>query len=234
MESLRAHILSQIEKIERGRIFTYNDLSFYRNKMAHVAVLLSKFAKDGTIIRVRKGAYYRPQESRLGLKKLPVYQDEQLNYLTKKLGGYISGIYAYNKMSLTEQVPSIITIATTKPTRNHKFNNLIIECVKSYINIQEESKNIQYALILDAIKDIKHIPGTTQQDVYNKILNFYFKEYSKKEISTIINISKNYPPRVRKVVADLLNDIGYNKYCNDLVATLLPTTRFKLDYKTEK
>ena len=53
-------------------------------------------------------------------------------YLTEKLNGYITGAYVYNKMGLTEQVATTITIATPNPVRRFRFKNLDIECVKAY------------------------------------------------------------------------------------------------------
>jgi len=61
-------------------------------KTANVAVLLSEQSRKGVLVRIEKGAYYRPRKSALGLGKLPVYQDEQFRYLTKKLNGYITGL----------------------------------------------------------------------------------------------------------------------------------------------
>lgn len=97
MASFRKEILGQIERIDTGRIFTFRDLSFETEKTANVAVLLSEQSRKGVLVRVEKGAYYRPKKSVLGLGKLPVYQDEQFRYLTEKLNGYITGAYIYNK-----------------------------------------------------------------------------------------------------------------------------------------
>ena len=102
MASFRKEILEQIERIDTGRIFTFRDLSFETEKTANVAVLLSEQSRKGVLVRVEKGAYYRPKESVQGQGKLPVYQDEQFRYLTEKLNGYMTGAYVYNKMGLTE------------------------------------------------------------------------------------------------------------------------------------
>ena len=41
-------------------------------------------AAKGYWYGLKRGAYYRPKKSVLGLGKLPVYQDEQFRYLTEK------------------------------------------------------------------------------------------------------------------------------------------------------
>ena len=70
MASFRKEILGQIERIDTGRIFTFRDLSFETEKTANVAVLLSEQSRKGVLVRVEKGAYYRPKKSVLGLGKL--------------------------------------------------------------------------------------------------------------------------------------------------------------------
>ncbi len=232
MESFRKNILQQIECIATGRIFTFRDLSFDNDKTANVAVLLSEQSKKGILVCVEKGAYYRPRKSALGLGKLPIYQDEQFRYLTEKLNGYITGAYVYNKMGLTEQVATTITIATCYPVRHFRFKNLDVECVKAYYSDCTNESLIPFLRLLDAIKDMKHIPGTTEQDIYNRVKTQYFSHYSVAELKKVITLAKNYPPRVRKVVADILGDIKQAALQREMKKTLLPTTRFNMNYKT--
>ena len=232
MLSFRKTILKQIEQIEPGRIFTFRDLSFSVSKAANVAVLLSEEYRKGTVLRAEKGAYYRPQKSTLGLGNLPVYQEEQFRYLTEKLNGYITGVYVYNKMGLTEQVATTITIATASPVRHFRFKNLDIECVRSYCEVRFDKTKIPYLRVLDAIKDMKHIPGTTEQDIYDKIKTEYFGKYNKEELQATVSLAMNYPPRVRKTVADILGDLEQPLLQSGLTRTLLPTTRFNMNYTT--
>ena len=227
MASFRKEILGQIERIDAGRIFTFRDLSFDAEKTANVAVLLSEQSRKGVLVR-----YYRPKKSVLGLGKLPVYQDEQFRYLTKKLNGYITGAYVYNKMGLTEQVATTITIATPSPVRRFRFKNLDVECVKTYCMDCSDESLVPYLRLLDAIKDMKRIPGTTGQDIYNRVKKQYFNGYNLPELEKIVSLAKSYPPRVRKAVADILGDIGQTALQMEMAKTLLPTTRFNLDYKT--
>ena len=63
MASFRKEILGQIERIDAGRIFTFRDLSFDTEKTANVAVLLSEQSRKGVLVRIEKGAYYRPKRT---------------------------------------------------------------------------------------------------------------------------------------------------------------------------
>lgn len=94
---IQKKILQQIERIDAGRIFTFRDLSFETEKTANVAVLLSEQSRKGVLVRVEKGAYYRPKKSVLGLGKLPVYQDEQFRYLTENWTAISRGLTSITK-----------------------------------------------------------------------------------------------------------------------------------------
>jgi len=226
MKSFKSDIQKQIDIIQEGKIFTFNDLVFPPSKFANVAVILSNLIKEKKLERIEKGAYYKPKPSSLGLGYLPVFQDEKLNYLTSKLNGYLTGAYIYNKMSLTEQVPSVITIAVRHPVRAFKFDKLSVECVKSYINISNESQDLYLVRILDAIKDYRHIPGTSPQIAYNRIFNQHILPLKYTKLKKMVSLSKNYPPRVRKMLSRMLHENNNSDLAEQILETICPTTKF--------
>ena len=79
---------------------------------------------------------------------------------------------------------------------------------------------------------MKHIPGTTEQDIYDRIKDRYFSKYTRQELEKAVSLAKKYPPRVRKVIADILGDIEQSILQAEMAKTLLPTTRFNFIYKT--
>ena len=232
MESFKSDIQRQIELIPEGKIFTFKDLAFPLSKFANVAVVLSGLSKTNKLIRIEKGAYYKPKQSNLGLGYLPVYQDEQLNYLTNKLNGYLTGAYIYNKMSLTEQVSSVITIAVRYPVRAFRFEKLSIECVKAYVNIPDDSQTLRLMRILDAIKDYRNIPGTSPQAAYDRIFKLHISSLEYANLEKLVSLSKNYPPRVRKILSRMLHESNNRDLEEQLIATICPTTRFNFSVKS--
>jgi hypothetical protein len=231
MESFKSDIQRQIELIPEGKIFTFNDLAFPLSKFANVAVILSGLSKENKLARIEKGAYYKPKQSSLGLGYLPVYQDEQLNYLTRKLNGYLTGAYIYNKMSLTEQVPSVITIAVRYPARAFRFEKLFVECVKAYVDVPYDDQTLQLIRILDAIKDCRHIPGASPQAAYDRIFKLHLSPLKYANLEKLVSLSKNYPPRVRKILSRMLHESDNRDLEEQLAATICPTTRFDFPYK---
>ena len=230
MKSFKSNIEKQINNIPKGRIFTYDHLSFSPSKFAHVGVILSHLTQENLLIRIEKGAYYRPESSILGLGNLPVYQEEKLNYITKKLDGYLTGPYIYNKLSLTGQVPSIFTIAVRNPVRAFKFEKLQITCVKAYVDTPHKSQELYLVRLLDAIKDCRFIPGTSPQTAYSTIYHLHFSSLDFTNLTKIASLAKEYPPRVRKVLSRMLHDRGYNELAEELLSTICPTTKFILPY----
>jgi hypothetical protein len=231
MQSFKSNIQRQIDLIPEGKIFTFKDLAFPLSKFANVAVVLSCLARKNKLIRIEKGAYYKPRQSSLGLGYLPVYQDEQLNYLTHKLNGYLTGAYIYNKMSLTEQVPSTITIAARNPARAFRFEKLSVECVKAYVDIPDDNQTLRLIRVLDAIKDYRHIPGTTPQAAYGRIFKLHVSPLDYVTLERLVSLSKNYPPRVRKILGCMLHESDNRGLEEQLVATICPTTRFNFPHK---
>ena len=230
MESFKSDIQKQIELIPEGKIFTFKDLVFPLSKFANVAVILSGLSKANKLARIEKGAYYKPKQSSLGLGYLPVYQDEQLNYLTNKLNGYLTGTYIYNKMSLTEQVPSVITIAVRYPVRAFRFEKLFVECVKAYTDVPDDSQTLRLIRILDAMKDYRNIPGTSPQAVYDKIFKLHVSPLEYVNLEKLVSLSKNYPPRVRKILSQMLHESNNRDLEEQLIATICPITRFDFPF----
>jgi len=226
MKSFKSEIQRQIDLIPEGKIFTFKDFDFPLSKFASLAVILSGLSGAKKLVRIAKGAYYKPGLSSLGLGYLPVYQDEKLHYLTNKLKGYLTGTYIYNKMSLTEQVTSVITIAVRYPVRAFKFEKISVECVKAYVDIPDDSLILRLVLILDAIKDFRHIPGASPQAVYERIFRLHVSPLEYANLEKLVSLSKNYPPRVRKILIRMLHESGNRNLEELLEATICPTTRF--------
>ncbi|MDR3286564.1 MAG: hypothetical protein LBT27_03885 [Prevotellaceae bacterium] len=233
MQTFKENILKQIEKIEIGKIFTTDDLNFPIEKLGQVNNILSTQNRNGALDKIENGAYYKAKTSKLGLGKTSPYPTELLRYLTKKLNGYTTGLNIYNLMNFTEQVPNIITIATPKTIQKFKFkfDYLNIECVKAYCNKIDNDETIFYLRLLDVMKDIKNIPARSEQNVYESLRKNYINKLNKKQIKKISELAQEYPPRVRKILSDILYDLGYKKLETELKNTLLPTTKFNLKYR---
>jgi len=226
MASFRQYIIEQVMAYREGKIFTFKDLVFEPQKKACAAVVLSELTKKGILARAAKGVYFRPKVSLLGLKYRPLSYQEKLDFISKELGGYLSGPYMFNQMQLTEQVASVITIATPNPVRKFVKMNVNVNCIKSYIHKIDET-DVYYLRLLDAVKFINDIPGTTPTDVYSRLMLHHFKNFQSKDLDKINQLALSYPPRVRKIMMDVCHDLGYTKGKNLLLGSINSNTHFK-------
>jgi hypothetical protein len=197
------------------------------SKFAHVAVILSNLYKKGKLVRIKKGIYCKPKKSKFK-KNLPIDPDEQLNYIAKKLNGYIIGVYIYNKMKLTQERPKSITVAVPYPARSFTFNQWRVECVRAYVNASSDTQTQHLIHILDAIKDINRIAGTNPQAAYNKIIRLHLPLLSDAALEQLTGLAVHYPARVRKILSDMLRQKRKKELEARLADTICPTTRFNL------
>ena len=167
--------------------------------------------------------------------KLLLSQNEKVLFLG--LPCQVAGLKNYLNLKNDDNLYTIDLICHGSPSPKIldlflRENNVDIECVKAYSMDYPDESLVPYLRLLDAIKDMKRIPGTTGQDIYNRVKSQYFNGYSLPELEKIVSLAKSYPPRVRKVVADILGDIRQTVLQTEMAKTILPTTRFNLDYKT--
>lgn len=226
MASFRKYILEQVMGYKEGQIFTFKDLVFEPQKKAYAAVVLAELTKKGILVRAAKGVYFRPKASLLGLKHRPLSYQDKLDFISKELGGYLSGPYIFNQMQLTEQVASVITVATPNPVRKFVKMNVRINCIKSYIQKIDDS-DVYYLRLLDAVKFINDIPGTTPTDVYSKLMLFHFNNFQLSDLEKINQLALSYPPRVRKIMMGVCHKLGYTKGENLLQNSINSNTHFK-------
>jgi hypothetical protein len=85
---------------------------------------------------------------------------------------------------------------------------------------------------LDAVKDLKHIPGVSPQATFDKINRLHVSALSPKNQEKLVSLSLKYPPRVRKSLSNMMYSNNKRDLAEQLAGTICPTTRFNLSYKT--
>jgi len=79
----------------------------------------------------------------------------------------------------------------------------------------------------------EHIPGCTEQDVYDRIKKHHLKQFEQDILTKMVLLALEYPPRVRKILGDMLGDLHLPELQIELTRTISPTTRFDLNYHRE-
>ena len=224
-------IRKKIQRIPESEPFGYADLGIADNDFFSAAKALERLQKKGTIKKLAKGIFYRPEESVFGIMP-PNYDTLLKNYLYKngKRVGYVTGSGLYNQLNLTTQMAFRTKIATNRNRKKIEISWLKTNSVKAYAKVSEE--NFELLGILDAIKDIKLIPDTVPNNA-TKMLMARIKNFPKEAIEGLIKYALQYPPRVRALLGAIVENIFGDEYdLTKLKKSLNPSTSFKLSIKT--
>ena len=224
-------IEEKLKTIKEGETFTYKELSIEKNEYQSATKAIERLLKKGTIKRVAPGIFFKPKQTVFG-ELLPKEEEILKPYLYKNGNrvAYITGIYLYNKLGLTTQIPQTIKIASREKEIKVNKSNLKIKPAKSYIDVT--NKNFQYLEILDAIKDFKKIPDINTETGIKILLNI-LKELKREEIKKIVRYSLKYPPRTRSLLGALLEEIGIKDELKDLKDSLNPLSEYSFRIKKE-
>jgi hypothetical protein len=218
-------IVSAIDRLPKGYVFTYVDFNFLVNKQEAVIKTLNRLAVSGKINKLAKGKYYKPETSVFG--SLPPSQYQIVKDLLEKNGkiiGYITGYGAYNELGLTTQISNTIQIARNEVRAPLRRGIYKIAFVKQKNKITKD--NIRLLKILDAIRFIKTIPDTTI-DNSSKSLMIIIKKLTSTEQDLMIKLALQYPPATRALLGAFLEK-SMNTKNETLRKSLNPITVFKL------
>ena len=224
-------IEEKIRTINDGETFTYKELSIEKNEYQSATKSIERLIKKGKIKRISPGIFFKPKQTVFG-ELLPKEEEILKPYLYNngRRIAYITGVYLYNKLGLTTQIPQTIKLASREKEIKVNKPNLKIKPAKSYIEVS--NKNYQYLEILDAIKNFKKIPDLNVKKGIKILLNI-LKELKKDEIKKIIKYSLKYPPRTRALLGALLEEIGFKEELNDLKNSLNPLSEYDFGIKKE-
>lgn len=220
-------IREKIKTIPESEPFGYADLGIEQADFVTAAKALERLQKKGTIKKVSKGIFYKPENSIFGPMP-PKYDSILKNYLFEngKRVGYITGGELYNQLNLTTQNYFRSKISTKRNRKKIEISWLKTTTVKAYVDVTEE--NYQLLGILDAIKDIKLIGDTTASKAL-KILMPRIKMFSKKDILNLLQYALQYPPRARALLGAIIENIFPQEFNLDPIKkSLNPSTHYKI------
>jgi len=218
------YIKDKIERLPKGYIFTYNDFIQDVNNKEAVIKGLNRMAATGKISKLSKGKYYKPENTVFGELQLNQYQivKDLLEY-KGKLIGYLTGYSVYNQLGLSSQVSNIIQIGKNETRPTLKRSNYTIAFVKQKNTITKN--NIPLLQILDSIRYIKKIPGTTIIMSCKRFMAI-ISDLSEKEKNIMVRLAQKYSPATRALLGALLEEIGNKSYSAIIQKSLNPITKY--------
>lgn len=119
-ESVAGQVSQRIEKFRRGRIFTVNYLGLPAESKKVAQRNLSRLYKQGRILRIAHGVYYKPEYSKVFKGYvIPPDIDKAILFITSTNKEVIQlhGGAALNRLGLTSQVPMFRVYHTSGVSR---------------------------------------------------------------------------------------------------------------------
>jgi len=217
----------QIYHMKSGQLFSYRDIPEYSGHGDAVVKALSRKTKNAEIVRLKKGLYYKPEKGSFGA--MSPKDSDIIKYFTldkNKIVGYITGLGLYHRWGLTTQVPSELTIATSKNTREKvDVSGLRISTVPARAKVTKN--NIVILQFLDVLKSIDRIPDATSEEIIKK-LSDKIRVYNTDEIHEMEKLAIDaYTPKTKALLGAFL-ETYLNYYSESIHKALNPTSKYKV------
>lgn len=221
------NLKNRLEKVTPGSLFSIDSLDLERSTALRQA--LSRMEKSGEIRRLNggQGIYYIPKEGLLGEVKPSQSQILEMILKTQKKG-YQTGISLFNKLGLTTQVPSYVTIATESAPQTTTIGGLKVKFLKSRASISRKSTPLLQ--LLDMLSNINKVPDSSPETIFNFIKKRLFN-LEDSEKSTITSLSLKYPKRVQALLGAYFESNGYDNLSEKLKENLNSDTVYKIGFK---
>lgn len=219
-------IVRRVDALGSDRIFSISDLDLPMDWWSNIKVKLGRMVKDGTLVKIANGKYYRPHTSILG--PVPPSTEElvkDLLYDDGKLVGYLTYYSIWDSMGLTSQFSSTIFIGLNRRKDPTTRDGREIRFVIQPNEISEQ--NVHLLQILDTIKYIKKIPDTTIEKSITRLREI-FTGLDDKELVLLAELSGKYPPRVRAITGAIIEAIGRYDMATSIKNTLNPLTEYRI------
>ena len=227
--SITETITNRIEGFEAGILFSYRDFKVAPNTMEATAAILSRLTLKGIIKRFGKGKYFKPKNGAFG--EVPLKENQIIETIIKDNGnltGYLTGAGAYNKMGLTTQIANEYTIAAYEFRKPIQKGRVKARFVKAYCNIT--ATNIPLLQLLDAIKDIRSIPGM-ETNTTLELIKIKLEKLSLTEQKKLSRLALDYPSSTRALTGAMLELLNNKQASGKLYKSLNFLSKYKFGIK---
>lgn len=203
---IAGQIRKKISDFPTGYVFTLSDFDLDPSNEMALAKMLSRMVSSGELKKISKGKYYKPKETAFGIVK-PPFEELVKDFLERngEVIGYITGTVAFSQMGLTTQISAKLTIGTNHYRRPVTRGGYKVSFLKQDNPITAE--NVELLLLLDAIKLIRKIPGTSPNEACKVIIGL-ISMLSDERILELEKLSLKYTSYVRAVVGAILEHLG--------------------------
>ncbi|HNX60983.1 MAG TPA: DUF6088 family protein, partial [Spirochaetota bacterium] len=223
MKPVSSYIQDKVDRLSPGAIIRHSDFHLPPDKQMALAKTLSRMSKKGQIERLEKGLYYKPKKTAFG----PVRPSEReiLTAIIKEKKGYITDTAAANAIGATTQVSKEIVIASKSYQPPRKIAGLTIRYRRA--TIQSASASVEVLQILDSLRIIKRIPGSSVGEALTSIIA-KLESLSPKTRKELVSCAKEYNPSVRALIGAIISARFASLDISFLKSSLNPLSVYKI------
>jgi len=222
MKSYSSQIKKQIEEMKAGAVITPDLFSGAWSRNA-ITRTLSRLNKEGLISRIKKGVYTKTEETRFGTLSATTIEI-LANEIESDDNKCFGGLFLYNNLGLTTQVPNVIEVLNNKSSYLQDLKSTKVRYVKTRPRIEKATK--PYIILLEVIKNLSNIPDSDIDHIFNWIKS-KAEKLNQQELKKLYNISLDYPPRVRAILGCLLSS-KQNELSDKIWKTLNVNSTYKV------
>jgi len=222
------NIIDKINRLPLGYVFTYDDFDLQVNNINAITKALSRLVTTGKISKLSPGRFYKPRITEFGeLKPEPYQVVKDLLEQNNRITGYLTGYSVYNQLGLTTQVSSVIQIGVNELKKNLSRGTFKVRFVRQYNRITKE--NIPLLRILDCIRNIRDIPGSTPETSINLIKGIV-KSLNADDIALMVRLALKYNPATRALTGAILENVSGPESVEALQKSLNPSSSYKFGF----
>ena len=174
---------------------------------------LERLCRQGTLIHLTKGIYYRPKQSRFGV--VPISEKEIISHYTGNSRGVVIGYTLFNRKGLTTQLGKNTDILSSVAAEQKKsIKNVNI----TYCGIAYTEETVPVIETMEILQNYKYIEDINRQALADYMKNFA-SVYSDAVTVSVLK-SRKYKKSTIALLERFLSYFGIKNSLGQFLSTL--------------
>lgn len=216
MGSYAKYIEAAIERepenklLEAGALYqksfgTVPEITYYKT--------LGRMSKQGSLVHLTKGLYYRPKKSRFGT--VPISEKEIIGHYTNNGRGIVIGYRLYNQKGVTTQISKRVEVLSSAVSEQKK--NVRNVCViNSKIDLTQDT--IPIIETMEILQNYKSI-----EDINKSVLGAYMRKFAamySDSVTVFVLKNRKYKKSTIAFLKRFLDYFGVENTLHQFLSTL--------------
>ncbi len=210
----------RVGRLQKGFVFTYSNIVRGVESEEAVIKALNRMVNAGTLKRLSKGRYFKPEITPFG--ELQPEQDQVVKDILKD-NGYLTGLSIFHQQGLTTQVGSTIQIGKNDWRPSFKRDYFTIKYLRQKNIITRE--RIPLLQILDSIRLIRSIPDTNLTSASKRLISI-IEPLKDADIRSMVKLVEKYPASTKALLGLFLGEAGKGEFAPLVSRLLNPITTY--------